>query len=289
MNITEVRKVVGKIKANLFKKANSRSVGMLKTNFKGTGLQFKEHQVYTFGDDVRFIDWKILAKTSHPYVKTFNEERNVEIVVVLDASSTMLTGFNGVSKLQASIEICCLLYLLAKESNDFVHAVIVADEIIHVPKKSGEAGISHFISILEDKNILTEHGVVNIERKMVDDVDKQQKYLSIMKHLNSKREIVLLSDFNDFIDSSVLKKILYRSNVHCFQMISPLDEAKSLPFSLFASSGKSSGKLPGKFSGGSLGKYDLSGKRDLELEFGKKLKKIRIKEKYLENFIKEMR
>lgn len=88
---------------------------MLKTNIKGTGLQFKEHQVYNFGDDIRFIDWKILAKTSHPYVKTFNEERNVEIVVVIDASTTMMTGYNGVSKLQAAIEICCLLYLLAKK------------------------------------------------------------------------------------------------------------------------------------------------------------------------------
>ena len=281
MNITEVRKVVGKIKANLFKKANSQSVGLLKTNFKGTGLQFKEHQVYNFGDDIRFIDWKILAKTSHPYVKTFNEERNIEIVVVIDASATMLTGFNGVSKLQASIEICCLLYLLAKESNDFVHALIITDEIIHVPKKSGEAGIAHFISTLEDKKILNDHGVVNLEREIGEGVDKMQKYLSIMKHLTSKREIVLLSDFNDFIDSNVLKKILYRSNVHCFQLISPLDEAKSLPFSLFASSGKS--------SSGSLGKYDLSGKKDLSNEFGKKFRRIRIQEKYLENFIKEMR
>ncbi len=281
MNITEVRKVVGKMKANLFKNANSHSVGMLKTNFKGTGLQFKEHQVYTFGDDIRFIDWKILAKTSHPYVKTFNEERNVEIVVVIDASATMLTGFNGVSKLQAAIELTCLLYLLAKESNDFVHALIVADEIIHVPKKSGEAGISHFISILEDKNILNEHGKVNLDRKVGVGADKMQKYLSIMKHLNSKREIVMLSDFNDFIDSGALKKILYRANVHCFQLLSPLDEAKSLPYSLFASSSSK--------DKGSLGKYDLTGKKELANEFGKKFRQLRVQEKYLENFVKEMR
>jgi uncharacterized protein (DUF58 family) len=281
MNITEVRKVVGKIRANLFKNANSHSVGMLKTNFRGTGLQFKEHQVYNFGDDIRFIDWKILAKTGHPYVKTFNEERNVEIVVVIDASATMLTGYNGVSKLQAAIEICCLLYLLAKDTNDFVHALIVADEIIHVPKKSGEAGISHFISVLEDKKILTEHGLVNIEREFSDNANNMQKYLSVMKHLNRKREIVLLSDFNDFIDLAVLKKILFRTNVHGFQLLSPLDEAKTLPYSLFASSGKA--------DKGSVGKYDLSGKKELSNEFGKKIKKIRIQEKYLENFVKEMR
>jgi uncharacterized protein (DUF58 family) len=281
MNINEVRKVVGRIKSNLFKKANSQSVGMLKTSFKGTGLQFKEHQVYSFGDDVRFIDWKILAKTGHPYIRTFNEERNVEIVVVIDASPTMLSGFNGVSKLQASIEICCLLYLLAKESNDLVHAIIVTDVIIHVPKKSGEAGITHFISTLEAENILTEKGVVNLDRWSGENVDNAQKYLSIMKHLNSKKEIVLLSDFNDFIEGSVLKKILYRSNVHCFQILSPLDEAKSLPYSLFASTNR--------FSSGRLGNYNLAGKKELSNEFGKKFRRIRVQDKYLENFIKEMR
>lgn len=281
MNIAEVRKVVGKLKSNIFRNANSHSIGMLKTNFKGTGLQFKEHQVYTFGDDIRFIDWKILAKTSHPYVKTFNEERNVEIVVLIDASSTMLTGYNGVSKLQAAIEICCLLYLLAKETNDFVHALIVTDEIINIPKKSGEEGISHFISVLEEKKILNEKGQVNFQRFVDENVDKKQKYLSIMKHLTRRREIVLLSDFNDFLDADVLKKLLFRSNVHCFQLLSPLDETKKLPFSLHAAS---SGK-----SRSTVGKYDFLGKRDLVNEFGKKFKRLRVHEKYLDNFVKEMR
>ncbi len=281
MNITEVRKVVGKLKASLFRNANSHSVGILKTNFKGMGLQFKEHQVYNFGDDVRFIDWKILAKTGHPYVKTFDEERNVEIVVVLDASATMLTGFNGVSKLQAAIEICCLLYLLAKESNDFVHALIVTDEIINIPKTSGEAGITHLISTLEDHKILTEKGQVNNQRFMSENVDKKQKYLSIMKHLTRRREIVLLSDFNDFIENDVLKKLLFRSNVHCFQLLSPLDEAQSIPYSLHAASSSKASS--------SLGKYNFSGKRELVNEFGKRFKRLRVHEKYLDNFVKEMR
>lgn len=281
MNIAEVRKVVGKLKSNLFRKANSHSIGMLKTNFKGTGLQFKEHQVYSHGDDIRFIDWKILAKTSHPYVKTFNEERNIEIVVLIDASSTMLTGFNGISKLQAAIEICCLLYLLAKETNDFVHALIVTDEIINIPKKSGEEGIAHLISVLEEHKILTPTGKVNYQREIHETVDKKQKYLSIMKHLTRRREIVLLSDFNDFIEADVLKKLLFRSNVHCFQLLSPLDETKTLPYSLHASASKG--------SSASLGRYDFLGKRELVNEFGKRFKRIRVQEKYLDNFVKEMR
>ena len=281
MNINEVRKVVGRLKANLFKKANSHSIGILKTNIKGTGLQFKEHQVYSFGDDIRFIDWKILAKTSQPYIKTFNEERNVEIVVVIDASMTMMNGFNGVSKLQAAIEICCLLFLLAKETGDFIHALIVTDEIINVPKLSGDKGITHLISILEDQNILNTKGKVNLERRFEENVDNKKKYLAIMKHLSRKREIILLSDFNDFFETDILKKLIARSNVHCFQLLSPLDEAKSLPYSLHASSGPRATST--------LGKYDFSGKKDLGYEFGKKFKRLRVQEKYLEDFVKEMR
>lgn len=281
MNIAEVRKVVGKLKSNLFRNANSHSVGMLKTNFKGTGLQFKEHQVYTHGDDIRFIDWKILAKTSHPYVKTFNEERNVEIVVLIDASSTMLTGYNGTSKLQAAIEICCLLYLLAKETNDYVHALVITDKIINVPKKSGEEGISHLITVLEENKILNEKGQINYQRPIDESVDNKQKYLSIMKHLTRRREIVMLSDFNDFLEAEVLKKLLFRSNVHCFQILSPLDEAKTLPFALHAASSVK--------SRASLGKYDLTGKKDIGSEFGKRFKRLRVQEKYLDNFVKEMR
>ncbi len=280
MNVSEVRKAVGKLKASLFKNANSHSIGMLRTNFKGTGLQFKEHQVYSFGDDVRFIDWKILAKTSNPYIKTFNEERNVEIVVVIDASPTMLMGYKGISKLQAAIEICCLLYLLAKETGDKVHALVVTDQIINVPKKSGDEGITHLISILEKHEILTEFGKVNTNRILPVEVNKNDKYIAIMKHLNRKREIVLLSDFCDFIEGSVLKKILYRSNVHCFQLLSPLDLAKKIPFFLLAS--------PKSFLKGELGKYNFSGKKSELSEFGKKLKTIKIEENYLDQFIKDM-
>ena len=97
MDIKAIERAVAKIQTALFKNSNSFSVGTLKSQFRGSGLQFKEHQVYTHGDDVRFIDWKMMAKTSRPYIKTFEEERNVEIVVVVDLSLSMFVGLRGVS------------------------------------------------------------------------------------------------------------------------------------------------------------------------------------------------
>ncbi len=64
MNIVEIEKTVAKIQTHLFKNSNSYAIGMLKSHFRGAGIQFKEHQVYCHGDDVRFIDWKLSAKTS---------------------------------------------------------------------------------------------------------------------------------------------------------------------------------------------------------------------------------
>lgn len=279
MNINEVRKIVGKLKANLFKRANSFSIGMLKTQFKGTGLQFKEHQVYSFGDDVRFIDWKILAKTNHPYIKTFEEERNVEIVIVLDAGATMYQGFQGVSKLQASIEICCLMYLLAEATNDYIHTLVVSDRVTSVPRAKGELGLSRLISTLEDLEILNSQGKVNLEKIEKKSADTNEKFLAIMKHLNKKRELIVLSDFHDFLAPDLLKKLLFRANVSMFQLLSPLDEAKKIPFYIFSS--EAFGR------GGSFGKYYLSGKED-KVDVLKRVKKLKVHEPYLENFVKEM-
>lgn len=282
MKLNDVRKTVSQIKASLFKNSNSFSIGMLKSHFKGSGLQFKEHQVYTFGDDVRFIDWKMLAKTNHPFVKTFEEERNVEITVVLDASRSMLSGINGVSKLQAGIEITCLLYLLASETDDYVHVIVMGDEIIDIPKSQGDKGISYLISFLEKYGILDEKGKVEIERKQVlESLPEDKKLKSILKHTGKNREVVIFSDFIDFIDSSSLKRLIFRKNLHCFYMETPLDRQIDKPISIF-SKGKEVKSKPSYQTVFSIKE------RELNVELGKKVKKLDISERYLESFIKEM-
>lgn len=281
MNLVEIKKIVGKIKANLFNNSNSYSIGMMKSHFKGSGLMFKEHQVYNYGDDVRFIDWKMLAKTTHPYIKTFEEDRNVEIVVVVDASPTMYSGHEGISKLQASIEICCLLYLLAKETGDYVHAIILTDEVLYVPQKAGRAGISFLISVLEGKGLLLEDGRINLAYKHEKYLSEEEKLASITKYFSRKRELVLLSDFNDFFSFESLQKLVVNRHVHCFHMVSPLDEADKIPYSVFSSDSLIGGQ-------GKLRRIDLGGGDKLVGSLGKRFKKIKVHERYLEAFVKEM-
>jgi len=278
MDLRAVEQAVSRIQVALFKKSNAFSAGILRSNFRGTGLQFKEHQIYCYGDDVRFIDWKMLAKTAHPYIKTFEEERNVEITVVLDVSSTMLTGFRGVSKLQAALEITCLLYLLAKQSGDYIRLVIIGDEVHSLPKMSGRKGVSALILTLDKMGILTKDGKVNIRYSRSKTVNEKEKMSNIFEHLYKHREIIFLSDFNDFIELETYKKIFFRRNVTAFQIVSPLDEASSIPFSF---------QWGDKTHGSSWGKVELGKKKRAGLE-GYRIKKIKVENNYLDDFIKEM-
>lgn len=280
MNLTNVNKIVSKLQAILFKNANSFSIGMLKSHFRGVGLQFKEHQIYSYGDDIRFLDWRMLAKTSHPYVKTFEEERNVEIVVVIDASISMLSGANYITKLQAAIEITCLLFLLSKETNDKVHAVVISDEVISLPPKAGHEGISYFVGILEKHKIINENGSVNIDRPFFKSKSEKNREKILSKHLAFRREIVILSDLINLFSIEFLNRLTTKSHVHCFQIISPLDEMNTSPYKIFAHGDQEVSK--GNYM--SVNKQ----KKNHFMSKRKHIKKLKVHDRYLEEFVKEM-
>ena len=75
-------------------------------------MQFKEHQIYQYGDDVRFIDWGLLARKDMTYVKTFEEERNVHILCVLPIRSSMMFKDAHETKIEAALETICFFILM---------------------------------------------------------------------------------------------------------------------------------------------------------------------------------
>lgn len=278
MNIIEVRKIVGQIKAQLFRKSNSFSIGMLKSHFRGSGLQFKEHRQYTHGDDVRFIDWKILAKTGDPFIKTFEEERNVQIAVIIDAGPSMLYGWNNTSKLQAALEITFMLYLLAAETNDFIHAIILGQEIIDVPRGNGEKGITQLISTLSKYGLLGENGKLNLDPSTTYSTDEQKNF-AIKKHLARNREVVVLSDWINFLDQISGKKVLASKRSHCFRLLAPLDMGKGVPFTL-----RASGDLTGRAG---LSSFETRKEKNIA-SVSQRIKDLPIDERYLDLFVREM-
>lgn len=279
MNLREIERVVASIQSHIFKKSNAYASGLLKSHFRGSGLQFREHQVYVPGDDVRFIDWKLSARSSNVYIKTFEEERNVEIVVFLDLSHTLLYGYNGVSKLQAAIEIIALLYVLAGETHDIVRTVIWTDRVMNLPPKNGKEGLTLFISILQKLGLVDESGKVILSQpRELNTQEEKSKLAQIKSYLARRKEVIYLGDLSLMKDRNSWEALMDRHNMHCFRVYSPVDKNIDFPFLLKAKSPISKKGLTA----------DLRGKGAQPLFKKERYKELGVQERYLERFIREL-
>ena len=274
MDIKAIERVVASVQHAVFKNANSMSAGALRSRFKGAGLQFRDHQIYTHGDDVRFIDWKVSARTSHTYLKTFEEDRNVEICVVVDINASSFYGSNNVTKLQMALEICALLYLLAQETHDQVRVVILYDgQKVELPAKKGREGLILFVSWLEKLKFLDSDGKVNLARQYKLQENSPQLVVDeVKKQLARKKEIVYLGDMGNIPESSDFIRVAQDVRFHGIRLLSPLD-LKPLSYS-FASSRT---KLAG-----------LAKPREIATLF-KRFPVITSEERYLELFLRRIR
>lgn len=279
MNLKEIERVVGMIQSHIFRNSNAYSTGMLKSHFRGSGLQFREHQIYVPGDDVRFIDWKLSARSSNTYIKTFEEERNVEIVVFLDLSPTLLYGYEDVSKLQALIEIIALLYILAGETHDLVRVVVWSEKTINLPPKKGQEGLTLFISVLEKLGLLNEEGKVVLNTKgPLNSHTESNKIAQIKSFLARRKEVIYLGDLSLVEDKDVWRKILDKKNMHCFRIYSPVDKNTNTPFLL---------KVKSPLNGKNIVR-DLKGAVNDPMFIKQRFKEIGVHERYLEKFVKEL-
>ena len=279
MNLKEIERVVGMIQSQIFRNSNAYSTGMLRSHFRGSGLQFREHQVYVPGDDVRFIDWKLSARSPNVYIKTFEEERNVEIVVCFDLSHTLLYGFEGKSKLEAMIEIVALLYLLAGETHDLVRVVIWGEKTINLPPKRGKEGLTIFISALEKSGLLDENGKVQLDYDgKMNTHTEASKIAQVKAFLARRKEVIYLGDLSLVKDKPLWGKILDKKNMHCFRVYSPVDKNVEMPF-LF----KAKNPLTGR---GIV--TDIHSRETQPFFLKERFKEIGVHERYLEKFVKEL-
>src|SRR5690606_14462668 len=120
-------------------------------------------------------------------------ERNVEIVVFLDLSHTLLYGFNDVSKLQAAVEIIGLLYLLAGQTHDLIRTVIWSERTINLPPKKGQEGLTLFISMMEKLGLMDKNGKVVLKQpKPLNLQTEEQKVSQIKAFLARRKEVIYL-------------------------------------------------------------------------------------------------
>lgn len=279
MNLKEIERVVGMIQSHIFKNSNAYASGMLKSHFRGSGLQFREHQVYVPGDDVRFIDWKLSARSQNVYIKTFEEERNVEIVVFLDLSLTLFYGYNQTSKLQAMIEIIALLYLLAGDTHDLIRVIIWGEKTINLPPKKGKEGLTIFISFLERLGLIDTSGnVILAQGQNINPLSEDDKITQMKAFLARRKEVLYLGDLSLVKNRELWMKLLDKKNMHCFRIFSPVDKNTTLPFLM---------KLKNPHSG-KASVREIKGQDTPPLFTKQRFKEIGVHERYLEKFVKEL-
>ncbi len=143
----EVLKQVKQIELRTRRLVGSLFSGEYRSVFRGQGIEFAEVREYQHGDDFRAIDWNVSARMGHPYVKLFDEERELTLLLIVDRSGSVEFG-KPVQKAERSVEIAAVLALAAARTNDRVGALVFSDDIDHiVPAAKGRR---HALRVIRD-------------------------------------------------------------------------------------------------------------------------------------------
>jgi uncharacterized protein (DUF58 family) len=142
----ELLKKVRQIQIRTSRTVNDVLAGQYHSAFRGRGMEFEEVAPYLVGDDVRLIDWNVSARYGEPYIKKFREERELTVMLVIDASPSGLFGSTGQFKLDVAAELSAVLAFSAIRSNDKVGLILFADEVEkYIPAKKGTRHVLRII------------------------------------------------------------------------------------------------------------------------------------------------
>ena len=196
----EILKKIRKLEIQTKGIVNSLFGGEYQSAFKGRGMEFSEVRAYTYGDDIRQIDWNVTARTGDPFIKIFEEEREQTLMLCIDISQSGTFGTQSQSKMELAIEICAVLAFSAIKNSDKVGLVLFSDHIEKVvpPKK----GRTHVLRLIREMYTTKPTG------KGTDIADG----LSYINRLLDRRAIVVLA--SDFMDKDFEKPLRITNQKH---------------------------------------------------------------------------
>jgi uncharacterized protein (DUF58 family) len=144
----EIIRKIRRIEIRTKRLVNDVFSGEYQSVFKGRGMEFSEVREYLPGDDVRSIDWNVTARTGHPFIKKFEEERELTIMFLVDASASGAFGTVSRTKAELAAELCALLAFSATRNNDRVGLIVFTDRIEKVvpPRK----GRTHVLRVVRE-------------------------------------------------------------------------------------------------------------------------------------------
>jgi len=196
----EILKKVRRIEITTRSLVNDVFSGEYHSVFKGRGIDFSEVREYTMGDDIRTIDWNVTARMGHPYVKIFQEERELTVILMVDVSSSGNFGTYEQMKGEIAIEICALLAFSAIKNNDKVGLIIFTDRVEKfIPPKKGK---SHVLRVLRE---LLYHKPESTQTDIAG-------ALEFLNKITKRRSVVFL--VSDFISSGYEKALQIANKKH---------------------------------------------------------------------------
>ncbi len=151
MEAKEIFKKVRKIEIKTKGLSNQIFSGHYHSSFKGKGMAFSEVREYQYGDDIRNIDWNVTARFNHPFIKVFEEERELTVMLLIDVSGSNEFGTKNQLKEEQMTEIAAVLAFSAIQNNDKVGVIFFSDKMEKfIPPKKGSSHILRIIRELID-------------------------------------------------------------------------------------------------------------------------------------------
>ena len=213
METKELLKKVRKIEIKTRRLSENLFGGEYQSTFKGRGMTFSEVRKYEFGDDVRSIDWNVTARYNEPFIKIFEEERELTMMLVVDISASEFFGTSTKFKRELITEISATLSFSALQNNDKVGVILFSDQIeLFIPPKKGK---SHILRIIREL----------IEFKPNSKKTSISTALSFLMRVIKKKSIVFI--LSDFIDSDYENSIQLVSKKHDLTGIRIYDKIES--------------------------------------------------------------
>lgn len=187
--------------------------GQYHASFKGRGMTFSEVRPYQFGDDIRTIDWNVTAKLREPYIKVFEEERELTLMLLVDLSGSLELGSRSKTKRELLTEVAATLAFSALQNQDKVGALFFTDRIeTYLPPKKGRGAALRIIRELLELQPAGQGTNLTLALEHLSAVQKK------------KCIAFVLSDFLDSSYSSALKVAARKHDVNALRLEDPIDQ-----------------------------------------------------------------
>lgn len=209
----EILKKVRRLEITTRGMVNDVFSGEYHSVFKGRGMEFSEVREYQVGDDIRTIDWNVTARYGHPFVKVFEEERELTVMLLVDASSSGEFGTFERMKGEIAVELCALLAFSAIKNNDKVGLIIFTDKVEKfVPPRKGK---SHVLRVLRELLYFRPE-----DRKT--DIASALEYLN--RVIRRRCVVFLVSDFLSEDYQNALRIVNRKHDIVAIEIVDPREQ-----------------------------------------------------------------